>query len=213
LERTTGIEPATSTLATLRATSCATSAWSLLAGLNRRPSSYQGDALPTELNRRGWPPKTRTWTFLLQRQAGCRLPHRPSRAVPRCRPGSSALQGRSHSRVRRLRSFVRSAGVEPATSRLSTWPLCQLEYEHVKPLPGADPGHPRYEGGVATVRSGLAGIPGFEPGCSGIRARRVCQFPHIPKVRAAGVDLELGAAACYATPACAARESNPVSPD
>jgi hypothetical protein len=84
--------------------------------------------------------------------------------------------------------FVRSAGVEPATSRLSTWPLCQLEYEHVEPLPGADPGHPRYEGGAAAVRSGLAGIPGFEPGCSGFRARRVCQFPHIPSVRAAGVE-------------------------
>jgi hypothetical protein len=85
-------------------------------------------------------------------------------------------------------AFVRSAGVEPATSRLSTWPLCRLEYEHVEPLPGADPGHPRYEGGAATVRSGLAGIPGFEPGCSGFRARRVCQFPHIPSVRAAGVE-------------------------
>jgi hypothetical protein len=85
-------------------------------------------------------------------------------------------------------AFVRSAGVEPATSRLSTWPLCRLEYEHVEPLPGADPGHPRYEGGAATVRSGLAGIPGFEPGYSGFRARRVCQFPHIPSVRAAGVE-------------------------
>ena len=118
-------------------------------------------------------------------------------------------------------AFVRSAGVEPATSRLSTWPLCRLEYEHVEPLPGADPGHPRYEGGAATVRSGLAGIPGFEPGCSGFRARRVCQFPHIPSVPGGGSRTrtsscspisELGAAACYATPACAARESNPVSP-
>lgn len=37
------------------------------------------------------------------------------------------------------RGVVRSAGVEPATSRLSTWPLFQLEYEHNEPPPGADP--------------------------------------------------------------------------
>jgi hypothetical protein len=34
---------------------------------------------------------------------------------------------------------VRSAGFEPATSRLSTWPLCQLEYEHPEPPAGTDP--------------------------------------------------------------------------
>src|SRR5215475_12532282 len=59
---------------------------------------------------------------------------------------------------------VRSAGVEPATSSISGWSLCQLGYEHVEPPPGADPGHPLYESRAAAVRGGVAGEPGFEPG-------------------------------------------------
>jgi hypothetical protein len=56
---------------------------------------------------------------------------------------------------------VRSAGVEPATSASSRRPLCQLEYEHMEPIPGADPGRPPYEGGAAAVRIGGA-APAFE---------------------------------------------------
>jgi hypothetical protein len=55
--------------------------------------------------------------------------------------------------------------------------LCLLGYKHMEPPPGADPGHPPYEGEAAAVRSGKAGHPGFEPGNSGFRARRVCQIP------------------------------------
>jgi hypothetical protein len=58
---------------------------------------------------------------------------------------------------------VRSAGLEPATSRPSTWSLCQLEYEHVEPPSGADPDHPPYEGGAAAVRGGVVPGQGLEP--------------------------------------------------
>ena len=41
--------------------------------------------------------------------------------------------------------------------------LPKLEYEHVEPPPGADPGHPLYESGAAAVRGGIAAHRGFEP--------------------------------------------------
>ena len=41
--------------------------------------------------------------------------------------------------------------------------LPELEYEHVEPPPGADPGHPLYESGAAAVRGGVAAHRGFEP--------------------------------------------------
>ena len=34
--------------------------------------------------------------------------------------------------------------------------LPNLGYEDVKPLPGADPGHPPYQGGAAAVRGGVS---------------------------------------------------------
>jgi hypothetical protein len=78
------------------------------------------------------------------------------------------------------RGPVCQAGFEPATSRPSTWRLSLLGYKHMEPPPGADPGHPPYEGEAAAVRGGNAGHPGFEPGNSGSRARRVCRFPQWP---------------------------------
>lgn len=42
-----------------------------------------------------------------------------------------------------------------------------MEYEHSEPPPGADPGHPPYEGGAAAVRGGIAGESGFEPELNG----------------------------------------------
>ena len=116
---------------------------------------------------------------------------------------------------------VRSAGVEPATSRLSTWPLCLLEYEHVEPLPGADPGHPRYEGGAAAVRSGLGWDTRLRTWMLRVQGPAGLPVPPYPigagggsrtRTSSCSPRFELGAAACYATPACAARESNPVSP-
>lgn len=59
----------------------------------------------------------------------------------------------------------------------SCWCLLPLGYEDMEPPPGADPGHPPYEGEAAAVRGGEAGHPGFEPGNSGFRARRVCRIP------------------------------------
>lgn len=41
--------------------------------------------------------------------------------------------------------------------------LPRLEYEHVEPPPGADPGRPPYESGTAAVRGGVAASRGFEP--------------------------------------------------
>jgi hypothetical protein len=38
-----------------------------------------------------------------------------------------------------------------------------LDYEDMEPPPGADPGHPPYEGRAAAVRGGEAAHRGFEP--------------------------------------------------
>lgn len=92
----------------------------------RGPSPRQGDALPTELHPHGACPGNRTPTAALPRrgaavitkqaragEGGFEPPQResksrglpvsrfPIRAAPRCRPGPSALQGRSRSRARR----------------------------------------------------------------------------------------------------------------
>ena len=108
------------------------------------------------------------------------------------------------------------AGFEPATSRPSTWRLCLLGYKHMKPPPGADPGHPPYEGGAAAVRGGKAGHPGFEPGNSGSRARRVCHIPPMAigcgrrESNAQAARFELARYAIPFTPAwCATRDLNP----
>ena len=77
------------------------------------------------------------------------------------------LQGRS----------VSSARFERALPTSLRWCLLPLGDEDLEPPPGADPGRPPYEGGAAAVRGGKAGHPGFEPGNSGSRARRVCHIP------------------------------------
>ena len=62
------------------------------------------------------------------------------------------------------RFSVCSAGVEPATDGSSSRPLYRrLEYEHMEPPPGVDPGRPQYESGAAAVRGGVAAHRGFEP--------------------------------------------------
>ncbi len=58
--------------------------------------------------------------------------------------------------------------------------LPELEYEHVEPPPGADPGRPLYESGAAAVRGGIAGEPGLEPGLFWARTRRVARLHHSP---------------------------------
>src|SRR5262249_50304599 len=75
------------------------------------------------------------------------------------------------------RGSVSPARFERALATSSRWCLLPLGYEDMEPPPGADPGHPPYEGGAAAVRGGKAGHPGLEPGNSGFRARRVCQIP------------------------------------
>jgi hypothetical protein len=49
----------------------------------------------------------------------------------------------------------------------SCWCLLPLGYEDLEPPPGADPGHPRYEGGAAAVRGGRAAGQGLEPRSTG----------------------------------------------
>jgi hypothetical protein len=98
---------------------------------------------------------------------------------PGADPGLLPYRGRGHSRVRRRgtgasdggrfrftdqrespclrRCWVSSAGVGPALSATSTLRLLpKLGYEDVEPPPGADPGHPPYEGGAAAVRGGVS---------------------------------------------------------
>ena len=75
------------------------------------------------------------------------------------------------------RGPVCQAGFEPATSRPSTWRLCLLGYKHMEPPPGADPGHPPYEGGAAAVRGGKATGAGIEPAWPRFRALMGCQQP------------------------------------
>lgn len=75
---------------------------------------------------------------------------------------------------------VSPARFERALPTSSRWCLLPLGYEDMESPPGADPGHPPYEGGAAAVRGGKAGHPGFEPGNSGSRARRVYRFPQWP---------------------------------
>jgi hypothetical protein len=56
----------------------------------------------------------------------------------------------------------------------------RLEYEHMEPPPGVEPGHPRYEGGAAAVRGGEADHPGLEPGK--LRAQNPAGLPIPPVV-------------------------------
>jgi hypothetical protein len=58
--------------------------------------------------------------------------------------------------------------------------LLPLGYEDMEPPPGADPGHPPYEGGAAAVRGGKAGHPGFEPGTPGPGPGGSAVFPQWP---------------------------------
>ena len=82
----------------------------------------------------------------------------------------------------------------------------------LEPPPGADPGHPPYEGGAAAVRGGVATGAGIEPACSRFRALAGCQQP--TRYRTGGGSRTrnrrgLGSPPLrWATPACAAKGSN-----
>ena len=108
-------------------------------------------------------------------------------AVSRCRPGSPALQGQGHSRVRRQGTGASDGGRfrftdQQAVSVLTPVLVSSVRFERtlpsascgllvplpwgcedVEPPPGADPGHPPYEGGAAAVRGGIAAGQGLEP--------------------------------------------------
>src|SRR6516164_5696508 len=105
----------------------------------------------------------------------------PHGALPRCRPGRNAHTKGERTPIRRA-SFR-----EPGASTLggtrtrnhmvlnhARLPVCGTSAK--EPPPGADPGHPPYEGGAAAVRGGEATLPGFEPGTSWFRAKRCCRL-------------------------------------
>jgi hypothetical protein len=92
-----------------------------------------------------------------------------------------------------------------------------LGYEEMEPPPGADPGHPPYEGGAAAVRGGVASGAGLEPARAGFRALLGTPAPH-PEPSAEGAirthrprGLSSRGLPVAFTPAwCAARASNSV---
>jgi hypothetical protein len=62
-------------------------------------------------------------------------------------------------RIRTGPASLASSRAEPLTLRShGAFPRCRpgQPYEHVEPPSGADPDHPQYEGGAATVRGGMA---------------------------------------------------------
>ena len=95
---------------------------------------------PLELQRQRSGSRTRICVRRFKDRPGCSNPLRNG-AVSRCRPGLLPYKGRV--------TAVCDGGA--------------LGYENVEPPPGADPGHPLYEGGAAAVRGGLAAGQGFEP--------------------------------------------------
>jgi hypothetical protein len=103
------------------------------------------------------------------------FPHHPSRAAPRCRPESPALQERGRSRARR-RSVPGAIRTRTAVHLKDVPPAIGLRGHRSRhPVPTRTTGLTR--AGPQAVRGGEAGHPGFEPGSSGFRVRRVCLFP------------------------------------
>jgi hypothetical protein len=115
---------------------------------------------PLELQRQRSGSRTSTCGHRFQGPAGDASNPPRNGAVSRCRPGSPALQGQGHSRVRRRGTGASDGGRfrfaarrrSPCLRRC----LLPLGYEDVEPPPGADPGHPPYEGGAAAVRDGVS---------------------------------------------------------
>jgi hypothetical protein len=93
--------------------------------------------------------------------------------------------------------------------------LLPLGYEDMEPPPGADPGHPPYEGGAAAVRGGEATGAGIEPAWPRFRALMGCQQPTRYQVGEAGFEpatargLSSAALPVGRTRPCAERGSNP----
>lgn len=119
------------------------------------PRRAPGTALPAGLlGRRDSNPDCRS-----QGPADCHY-LTPHGAAPQDRTGPPAVQGRgrSHTRRRGVPGGARThtSGVLSAVTPAS-WST------GTEPPPGADPGHPPYEGGAATVRGGKAAGQGFEP--------------------------------------------------
>lgn len=75
------------------------------------------------------------------------------------------------------RGVVSSARFERALPAASGRCLLPLGYEDMEPPPGADPGHPPYEGGAAAVRGGKATGAGIGPAWPCFRGRMGCQQP------------------------------------
>src|SRR5215472_2203259 len=74
--------------------------------------------------------------------------------------------------------------------------LPRLEYEHVEPPPGADPGLPLYGSGAAAVRGGIVAGAGVEPAGARVRALLGSPTPHpapgITGSRGGGIRTRIG---------------------
>src|ERR1700722_5493913 len=159
MERTTGIEPATPTLGT----SCATVAPRPHGAFPRcrpgRPVHSTDERTPIRKARAG-----RTGlepVSLIRVQSPAAPADRAtghSEPPPGADPGKLSVQGTPGRRTRG--HCVRSAGFEPANTRTSSGPVCQLRHERMEPPSGADPDHPPYEGGAAS-RARRRGYPSW----------------------------------------------------
>lgn len=85
-----------------------------------------------------------------------------------------------------------SARFERALPATSTPCLLPLGYEDMEPPPGVEPGHPRYEGGAATVRGGEAARQGLEPRFADSESA-VLPLDDLASVRAVRFELTLNA--------------------
>jgi hypothetical protein len=216
MERTTGIEPATPTLGTSCATSCATSAWSLPPVLTRAATPYQGvaDADPAGMS---WAPGIRTRKLSVQRpsgSAGSPIAHQepsPECAGLGCRPYRGRPVAGPKGKYARRDSNPQIHGPRPCPSAscgTSAWsrhpvPTRIIRRTKAEPQPCAAAWLPGLESNQRGHGSEPCWAAGSPPGIgtrggTRTRRRRILSASALP---------------VSVTRACAARDSNPVSLD
>jgi hypothetical protein len=180
-----------------------------------RLTPYQGVVVPLPLSRRelaGLESNPRPVTV---KAAGALPTEQPAiRALPQGRTGQAALTRGTRTPVRRASCPRRDSNAHCRSPRdrdscrwsTRTWSR-HLVSNRASCLTGAGP---------QAVRGGKAGHPGFEPGNSGSRARRICQFSQWPSSAEGAIrthmprGLSSRGLPVAVTPAwCAARDSNP----
>ena len=123
-----------------------------------------------------WPGWNRT-SVVLRFKAAAPLPTEQPATGPRSVSNRCLTLTRRPLCLLSYRGEVSSARFQRALPTSSRWCLLPLGYEDMEPPPGADPGHPPYEGGAAAVRGGKATGAGIEPAWPRFRALMGCQQP------------------------------------